>query len=161
VSDSSRKTNQIAGHITDAFAIEADLATVLNRRGKRVAALPSDRDSRLGRRSRRHLTAALKMKVEDLRTHGPSWRIKLHEKAVSACDAVPSRTCRAMRAYIAAAAIAEARKGWLFRSSLGHTATALTERSIDQKTAWHTIRGRAVAAGIFAPIGYHTFRATA
>jgi hypothetical protein len=39
-----------------------------------------------------------------------------------------------MHAYIAAAAIAEARKGWLFRSSLGHTATALTERSIDQKT---------------------------
>jgi integrase len=66
----------------------------------------------------------------------------------------------ALHAYIAVAGIAEDRKGWLFRTSPGHKATVLTEQPMDQKDAWRMIRRRAVAAGIHAPIGNHTFRAT-
>jgi site-specific recombinase XerD len=107
------------------------------------------------------VTAALKMKVEDLRPSGPSWQIRLHEKGgkphVMPCH---HALAEALHAYIGAAGIAEDRKGWLFRSSPGHIATVLTERPIDQKGAWRIIRRRAAAAGIFAPIGNHTFRAT-
>ena len=53
-----------------------------------------------------------------------------------------------------------ASKGFLIRTSPGHTATELTEQPMMQADAWHMIRRRAVAAGIFAPIGNHTFRAT-
>jgi len=36
----------------------------------------------------------------------------------------------------------------------------LTEQPMDQSAAWLMIRRRATAAGIQAPIGNHTFRAT-
>jgi integrase len=36
----------------------------------------------------------------------------------------------------------------------------LTDRAMDQSDAWRMIRRRAKAAGIDAPIGNHTFRAT-
>ena len=77
--------------------------------------------------------AALKLKVEDLR---------------------PADT------GVAAAGIADDRKGWLFRTSLGHTATVLTEYPMTQKDGWSMVRKHAVRAGITAPIGNHTFRAT-
>ena len=63
-------------------------------------------------------------------------------------------------AFIDAAGIAEDRKGWLFRTSPRHTATVLTDQPMAQADAWRMIRRRAVAAGIHAPIGNHTFRAT-
>ena len=66
----------------------------------------------------------------------------------------------ALRAYIDAAGIAEDRKGWLFRTSPGHTATLLTDQPMTQSDAWRMIRRRTAAAGIFTPIGNHTFRAT-
>ena len=63
-----------------------------------------------------------------------------------------------LHAYVAAAGIADDRKGWLFRTSPGHTATVLTEQP--ESVAWYMVRRRAVAAGVAAPIGNHTFRAT-
>jgi site-specific recombinase XerD len=39
-------------------------------------------------------------------------------------------------------------------------AAVLTEKPMDQKDAWRMIRKHAVAAGIAAPIGNHSFRAT-
>jgi integrase len=66
----------------------------------------------------------------------------------------------ALRAYIDAAGIAEDRKGFLFRTARGHTATVLSEQPMIQSDAWRMIRGRAAAAGITAPIGNHSFRAT-
>lgn len=65
-----------------------------------------------------------------------------------------------MRAYIEVAGIAADKKGFLFRTSPGHNATVLTEQPMVQADAWRMIRRRAVGAGIFAPIGNHTFRAT-
>jgi site-specific recombinase XerD len=105
--------------------------------------------------------AALKMKVEDLRPQGTVWQLHLHEKGGKE-HKMPCHHALAemLHAYIAAAGIAEDRKSWLFRTSPRHNATALTEQPMAQADAWRMIRRRAVAAGIMAPIGNHTFRAT-
>jgi site-specific recombinase XerD len=105
--------------------------------------------------------AALRMRVEDLRAKGAGWQIQLHEKGGKQ-HAMPCHHALAetLRAYIDAAGISDDRKGWLFRTSPRHTATMLTEQPMAQADAWRMIRRRAVAAGINAPIGNHTFRAT-
>jgi integrase len=87
------------------------------------------------------ITAALKMKVEDLRPRSASWMVRLHEKGgkehVMPChDAL----AEALHAYIDAAGIAEDRKGWLFRTSPGHKADALSDRPMNQYAAWLMIR---------------------
>jgi site-specific recombinase XerD len=107
------------------------------------------------------IAAALRMKVEDLRPQGAGWQVQLHEKGGKE-HIVPCHhaLAEALRAYIDAAGIGEDRKGFLFRSSPGHNATVLTEQPMMQADAWRMIRRRAGAAGIFAPIGNHTFRAT-
>jgi len=105
--------------------------------------------------------AALKMKVEDLRSKGAGWTVRLHEKG-GKHHAMPCHhsLAEALHAYIAAAGIGEDRKGFLFRTGRGHVATALSEQPMTQPDAWRMIRRRAAAAGITAPIGNHTFRAT-
>jgi integrase/recombinase XerD len=65
-----------------------------------------------------------------------------------------------LRAYIDAAGIAEDRKGFLFRTARGRNGTVLSDKPMSQPDAWRMIRRRAAAAGIAAPIGCHTFRAT-
>ena len=64
------------------------------------------------------ITAALGMKVEDLRPQGAGWQVQLHEKGGKQ-HAMPCHhaLAEALRAYIDAAGIAEDRKGWLFRTS--------------------------------------------
>jgi integrase len=101
------------------------------------------------------------MKAEDLRPQGAGWRLRLHEKG-GKHHTMPCHyaLAEALHAYIAAAGIAEDRKGFLFRTSRGHDATALSAQPMNQSDAWRMIRRRAVAAGIHAPIGNHTFRAT-
>ena len=101
------------------------------------------------------------MKVEDLRSKGAGWQILLHEKGGKE-HFMPCHhaLAEALRAYIDAAGTAEDRKGWLYRTSPRHNATVLTEQPMAQADAWRMIRRRAKAAGIAAPIGNHTFRAT-
>jgi hypothetical protein len=48
----------------------------------------------------------------------------------------------------------------LFRTSRGHCGTALADQPMTQVDAWRMVRKRALAAGILAPIGNHSFRAT-
>jgi site-specific recombinase XerD len=107
------------------------------------------------------ITAALKMKVEDLRPKGAGWQIRLHEKGgkhhIMPCH---HALAEALRAYLDAAGIGEDRKGFLFRTSRGHTGTSLSEQPMTQPDAWRMVRRRAAAAGIHAPIGNHSFRAT-
>jgi site-specific recombinase XerD len=74
------------------------------------------------------ITAALRMKVEDLRPRGAAWVLRLHEKGGKQ-HAMPCHH-------------------------------ALAEKPMDQADAWRMVRRRAVAAGIMAPIGNHSFRAT-
>lgn len=107
------------------------------------------------------ITAALTMKVEDLRPKGAGWQIVLHEKGgkhhVMPCH---HSLAEALRAYIDAAGIAEDRKGYLFRTSRGHRGVELSAQPMTQPDAWRMIRKRAAAVGINAPIGNHSFRAT-
>jgi site-specific recombinase XerD len=105
--------------------------------------------------------AALKMKVEDLQPKAAGWLIRLHEKGgkqhMMPCH---HALAEALHAYIAAAGIAEQKKAWLFRTGPGHQGITLGDQSMTQDNAWRMIRKRALAAGIMAPIGNHSFRAT-
>jgi site-specific recombinase XerD len=107
------------------------------------------------------ITAALTMKVEDLHPKGAGWQIRLHEKG-GKDHTMPCHHAlvEALHAYITAAEIGEDRKGWLFRTSRGHNGSVLSEQPMAQPDAWRMIRRRAATAGIHAPIGNHTFRAT-
>src|SRR5450755_3415789 len=105
--------------------------------------------------------AALKMRVEDLQSKGSGWLIRLHEKGgkqhMMPCH---HALAEALHTYIAAAGIAADKKAFLFRTSRGHGGTALADQPMTQVDAWRMVRKRALAAGIMAPIGNHSFRAT-
>jgi site-specific recombinase XerD len=105
--------------------------------------------------------AAVKMKVEDLRPKGAGWTVRLQEKGGKQ-HAMPCHhaLAEALHAYIAAAGIADDRKGFLFRTARGHDGTVLSEQPMSQPDAWRMMRRRALAVGIMAPIGNHSFRAT-
>jgi site-specific recombinase XerD len=105
--------------------------------------------------------AALKMRVEDLQPKGSGWLLRLHEKGGKQ-HALPCHhsLAEALHAYIAAAGIGEDKKGWLFHTSRGHQGITLGEKPMTQTDAWRMVRKRALAAGIMAPIGNHSFRAT-
>jgi site-specific recombinase XerD len=107
------------------------------------------------------INPALKMKVEDLRPKGAGWQLRLQEKGgkhhVMPCH---HALAEALRAYIDAAGIANDRKGYLFRTSPGHSPAVLLPNPMAQADAFRMIRRRALAAGINAPIGNHSFRAT-
>jgi site-specific recombinase XerD len=107
------------------------------------------------------ITAALRMRVEDLRPRGADWELRLREKGGKQ-HVIPCHHALAeeLHAYIAAAGIGEQRKAWLFRTSKGWKADVLSEEAMMQTDAWRMIRRRAKAAGIKAPIGCHSFRAT-
>ena len=84
----------------------------------------------------------------DLRPQGAGWRLRLHEKGGKHHE-MPCHhaLAEALHAYIAAAGIADDRKGWLFRTSPRHGATVLTEQPMAQPDAWRMIRRRAAAIG--------------
>ena len=105
--------------------------------------------------------AALRMRVEDVRPQGAGWSVRLQEKG-GRQHTMPAHhaLAEAVHAYVAAAAIAEDRGGWLFRSGKGRRADILSSRPMRQEDAWAMIRRRALAAGILTPIGCHSFRAT-
>jgi site-specific recombinase XerD len=107
------------------------------------------------------VSAALKMKVEDLRPRGAGWMIRLHEKGGKQ-HTMPCHhaLAEALHAYINAAGVVEDRKGFLFRTSRGHKGTILSEKAMSQPDAWGMIRRRAASAGIAAEVCCHTFRAT-
>ena len=107
------------------------------------------------------VTAALKMKVEDLQPRGAGWSVRLHEKG-GRQHTIPCHhaLAEALHAYIGAAGIADDRKGWLFRTAGGRKGSVLSEKPMGQPDAWRMIRRRAAAAGIAEVIGCHTFRAT-
>ncbi len=105
--------------------------------------------------------AALAMRVEDVRVQGAGWELRLHEKGGKQ-HAMPCHhaLAEALHAYIEAARIGADRKGVLFRTSRGRRGEALSAQPMGQADAWRMVRRRAAGAGIAAPIGCHTFRAT-
>jgi site-specific recombinase XerD len=80
------------------------------------------------------INAVLKMKVEDLRPHGPGWTIRLHERGgkhqIMPCH---HALAEALHAYITAAGIAKDRKGFLFRTASGHNGSSLSDQAMDTK----------------------------
>jgi integrase len=107
------------------------------------------------------ITAALKMKVEDLRPPGSGWWVRLHEKGGKHHTMPCHRAfAEALHAYIDAARIAEDRRSWLFHTAPGHNGKMLSDNPMTQPDAWRMIRRRAAAAGIAEAIGCHTFRGT-
>ena len=105
--------------------------------------------------------AALSMNVEDLQSRGSSWIIRLQKKGGKQ-HAMPCHhaLAGALHAYIVAAGISDEPKQWLFRTARGQSGATLSDRPMSQPDAWRMIRRRAIAAGITAPIGNHSFRAT-
>jgi site-specific recombinase XerD len=105
--------------------------------------------------------AALAMKVEDLQPRGAGWVIRLHEKG-GKHHQMPCHhsLAEALHAYIDTAGFADDRKGYLFRTAKGHAGTSLSDQPMTQPDAWRMVHKRAIAAGIMAPIGNHSFRAT-
>jgi len=105
--------------------------------------------------------AALGMRVEDVRAQGAGWELRLHEKGGKQ-HAMPCHhaLAEALHAYVAAAGVMDDRKGFLFRTGRGRRGDVLSELPMAQADAWRMVRRRAAAAGIAAPIGCHTFRAT-
>jgi site-specific recombinase XerD len=105
--------------------------------------------------------AALKMRVEDLQAKGSGRLIRLHDKGgkqhMMPCH---HALAEALHAYIDAAGIVEDKKGYLFRTSRGHEGAALADQPMTRVDAWRMVRKRALAAGILAPIGNHSFRAS-
>ena len=104
--------------------------------------------------------AALCMHVEDVRPRGAGWEL-LHEKG-GRQHTMPAHHVLAetVHAYIQAGGIADDRRGWLFRSAGGRRGDRLSSLPIRQTDAWRMIRRRALTAGIAAPVGCHSFRAT-
>ena len=107
------------------------------------------------------ITAALKMKVEDLRPQGCGLAAAAaRERRQASRDAVPSRARRGAARLHRRRRHRRGPQGLSVPHQPGHNATVLTEQPMAQADAWRMIRRRAAAAGIMAPIGNHTFRAT-
>ena len=104
--------------------------------------------------------AAVSMRVENFYVQGRRGWVRLHEKGGKEHEMPTHHNLdRYLEEYIAAAGIADDRKGPLFRTTRGRSGE-LTENSMLQSDVWRMIRRRALAAGIKTEIGCHTFRAT-
>jgi len=106
------------------------------------------------------VSAAIHMKVEDYFPQGKRWWIRLHEKGGKHHE-VPAHHLleEYLDAYLAAAGIAEDKKGPLFRTAQGRT-QQLTRTPLPRENAYHMINRRVQAADISTKIGCHTFRGT-
>jgi len=103
--------------------------------------------------------AAVSMRVEDFYVQGRRDGFGCTRRAARSTRCQPTTTFRYLEEYIAAAGIAEDRKGPLFRTTRGRSGE-LTGNSLLQSDVWRMIRRRALATGIRTEIGCHTFRAT-
>jgi integrase/recombinase XerD len=104
--------------------------------------------------------AAVSMRVEDYFVQGRRGWVRLHEKGGKEHEMPTHHNLdHYLEEYVAAAGIAQDRKGPLFRTTRGRSGE-LTGNAMLQPDVWRMIRRRAVAAGIETEIGCHTFRAT-
>ena len=106
------------------------------------------------------VSAVVGMKVEDYRSTGKRYEVRLHEKGGKFHKLpVHHNAEEYLDAYIEAAGIGEEKKGPLFRSTRGRSGT-LTGESIGRVDVFRMIKRRAKVAGVPLDIGCHTFRAT-
>lgn len=103
--------------------------------------------------------ATLAMRVEDYYTEGRRGWFRLHEKGGKRHEVPAHHNAESyLDAYLAAAGIADDRKGWLFRSI--DRERTLTARPMHRNDALRMIKDRAKAIGLPETICCHTFRAT-
>jgi site-specific recombinase XerD len=106
------------------------------------------------------VSAAIALKIEDYYPQKKRWWLKLHEKNGKVNEMPCHHTLEEyLDAYIEAAAIADDRKGPLFRSAIGKT-RKLSAQSMRREDVYRMVRRRSADAGIETAIGCHTFRAT-
>ena len=100
---------------------------------------------------------ALKMRVEDVETHGLRTWIRLYEREGKRYDlAVQHNLGEYLHAYIEGAGLGSEKMGFLFRAAQGN-AGRLSDRPMSQAEAWRMIERRAHVAGVLSKIGDHSF----
>ncbi|PWC26737.1 tyrosine-type recombinase/integrase [Teichococcus aestuarii] len=105
------------------------------------------------------VSATTAMRVSDYYPVGKRWWVRLHEKGDKEHTIPAHHTLQNwLDAYLEAAAIAEDRKGLLFRSAAGRTGQ-LTANGMSQADAYRMIQRRAEAGGVATRIGCHSWRA--
>ena len=106
------------------------------------------------------VSAVVGMSVEDYRSTGKRFEVRLHEKGGKFHKLPVHHSAEEyLDAYLEAAGIAEQKKSPLFRTGRGRGGT-LGEGAMARGDVWKMIKRRAVAAGVPLDIGCHTFRAT-
>ena len=99
------------------------------------------------------------MRVEDYYQNGKRWWFRLHEKGGKRHEVPAHHNAEAyMDAYLAAAGIADQKKGPLFRSV--DKRRQLTDNPMTRTDVLRMIKRRASAAGLPSSTCCHTFRAT-
>ena len=107
-----------------------------------------------------HVGAALGMQIADYYQNGKCWWLRLHEKGGKLHELSAHHNAEAyLDAYLTAAAIADDRKGPLFRSAAGKTGQ-LTAQPLRRNNALDMVKRRARAAGLSDRVCNNTFRAT-
>ncbi len=105
------------------------------------------------------VSAVVSLKVEDYFPLKKRWWLRLQEKGGKVNEmGCHHKLEQYLDEYIAAAGIAEDKKGPLFRAVIGRTKT-LSDRSMSRVDAWYMVRRRARDAGIEGAICNHSFRA--
>jgi site-specific recombinase XerD len=106
------------------------------------------------------VSAVAGMRVSDYYHNGHRGWLRLHEKGGKFHEVPAHHNAEAyLDAYIAAAGIAEDRKGPLFRTTLGKT-RKLTDQAMSRSDVLRMIKRRAGEAGLSTRVCCHTFRAT-
>ena len=129
-----------------------DVSTVVGLRDRAIIAVMTYTFARVG--------AVVALTVEDYFSQKKRWWLRLHEKN-GKLNEMPChhKLEEYLDAYIRAAAVANDRKGPLFRSAIGKTGH-LSGKPVLRGDVWRMVRRRASDAGIETAIRCHTFRAT-
>jgi site-specific recombinase XerD len=105
------------------------------------------------------VSAVVALKVDDYFPLKKRWWLRLHEKGGKVNEmGCHHKLEEYLDAYIAAADIADEKKGPLFRAAIGRTGK-LSDRPMSRVDAWYMVRRRAKDAGMETAIGNHSFRA--
>lgn len=106
------------------------------------------------------VSAAVNMNVSDYYANGKRYWIRLHEKGGKFHEVpVHHNAEQYLDEYLEAAGIGREKNAPLFRTARGKTRT-LNANRMSRQDAFYMVRRRATDAGITAPIGCHTWRAT-
>ena len=146
------KTLVLSSEETRALLASIDTRTPIGLRDRALIALLVYSFARVG--------AALKMRAQDVYTHGRRSWIRLHEKGGKRHEMPCHHNLDAwLDAYISGASLGVDPKAYLFRTSVGRSGQ-ISDRPMSQSDVYRMIQRRALGAGIQTKIGCHTFRAT-